>query len=555
MVSRVTDILDTFKRFDANGDGKISREELVTVCSELDPALTEGDMLSIFEAADLNQDDRISVEEFINYIFRVSGRVSLDISVEAVLEEELVGKSKEEYAEVFCPSTSTSATDWVGTYVDMFSPDDRNPASRRFVDLDRESGNLQVSADTGGEKWGRRFDETSSVNPILSPTETPHIRKTSFLSKVPLDAPIYAEAKAGALNFTLTMGDAFGHKVIKWNGLYDGQGGEFGGNIVPPSDCDNFWRRIRSKEEYAAAFIPKEACSQADWTGTYIDMFSPDDTNPASRRFIDLDTESGDLQVSADTGGEKWGRRFDKTTSVNPVLASTDSPHIRKTSFLSKVPEDAPIYAEAKAGALNFTLMMGTALGQKVIKWNGLYDGKGGEFGGTVIPPSDCDNFWRQVRTKVDYASAFVPMESCSEADWAGTCIDMFSPDDTNPDSRRFIDGDVESGELQVSADTGGEKWGRRFDKTTSVNPVLESTDLPHVRKTSFLSKVPESAPIYAEAKAGALNFTLVLGTAFGHKVIKWNGLYDGKGGEFAGTTVPPSDSDNFWRYIRGSPS
>jgi len=196
---------------------------------------------------------------------------------------------------------------------------------------------------------------------------------------------------------------------------------------------------------------------------------------------------------------------------------------------------------------------LGTAFGEKVIKWNGLYDGKGGMFGGDTVPPSDSDNFWRYVhvpKTKEEYADAFIPEKLCTDADWQGTLIDMFSPDDTNPDSRRFLDFAEEAGELQVSADTGGEKWGRRFDKTTSVNPVLAPTEKSCVRKTSFLSKVPPEAPVYEEAMDGALDFTLELGTAFGEKVIKWNGLYDGKGGKFGGNTVPASDSDNFWRYV-----
>mmetsp|Transcript_28216 Transcript_28216/g.51955 ORF Transcript_28216/g.51955 Transcript_28216/m.51955 type:complete len:553 (-) Transcript_28216:64-1722(-) len=551
MASKISEVLGTFKQFDINGDGTISREELTTVCSKLDPTFTEASMKSIFEAADLNKDERISIEEFVTYIFRVSGRLGLDISAEVLAEEDLVGKTKEEYAEAFVPKESASPADWVGTWIDMFSPDDTNPASRRFVDFDAESGTFQVSADTGGEKWGRRFDTSTPVNPTLAATDVPHVRKTSFLSKIPEDAPIYADAKNGALEFTLVMGTAFGHKVLKWNGLYDGKGGKFGDNEVPPSDCDNFWRCVLTKEDYGAAFVPKETCSEADWLGTLVDMFSPDDTNPSSRRFIDLDKETGELQVSADTGGEKWGRRFDKTTSVNPVMASTEVPHIRKTSFLSKVPEDAPIYADAKAGALNFTLILGTAFGQKVIKWNGLYDGKGGEFGGNTVPPCDCDNFWRFTKTKEDYAAAFVPMESCTDEDWLGTLLDLFSPDDTNPLSRRFIDYNSEAGEFQVSADTGGEKWGRRFDTSTPVNPTLTATDAPNTKKTSFFSKVPEDAPIYADAKAGALDFTLTLGLAFGQKVLKWNGLYDGKGGSFGGDMVPPSDCDNFWRFIK----
>jgi len=83
---------------------------------------------------------------------------------------------------------------------------------------------------------------------------------------------------------------------------------------------------------------------------------------------------------------------------VNPTLTATDAPNTKKTSFFSKVPEDAPIYADAKAGALDFTLTLGLAFGQKVLKWNGLYDGKGGSFGGEMVPPSDCDNFWRFIK-------------------------------------------------------------------------------------------------------------------------------------------------------------
>jgi diaminopropionate ammonia-lyase len=151
---------------------------------------------------------------------------------------------------------------------------------------------------------------------------------------------------------------------------------------------------------------------------------------------------------------------------------------------------------------------------------------------------------------KRTYAQAFVPMKDSTQQDWTGTLLDLFSPDDKNPNSRRFIDLDADTGELQVSADTGKEKWGRRFNKETYVNPVLSATSKPHVRKTSFLSKVPTFSPLYAQAKAGALDFTLVLGTVFGKKVIKWNGLYNGRGGKFDGKDVPPCDFDNFWEFL-----
>jgi hypothetical protein len=51
---------------------------------------------------------------------------------------------------------------WCGTYRDMFSPDDKNPESLRFVD-EVEGGGLVISANTGSVKWGPRFDPKTSV--------------------------------------------------------------------------------------------------------------------------------------------------------------------------------------------------------------------------------------------------------------------------------------------------------------------------------------------------------------------------------------------------------
>ena len=44
-------------------------------------------------------------------------------------------KSKEEYNEVFTPNPNATAADWVGEYKDLFSPDDKNPDSRRFIEV------------------------------------------------------------------------------------------------------------------------------------------------------------------------------------------------------------------------------------------------------------------------------------------------------------------------------------------------------------------------------------------------------------------------------------
>ena len=156
-----------------------------------------------------------------------------------------------------------------------------------------------------------------------------------------------------------------------------------------------------TKESFIQSFKPHgdDMPDPSIWIGTYRDLFSPDDTNPDSRRFIDL--VGNEMRISADTGSEQWGKRFNEATSVNPLLEPVplSCSLVRLTvSFLSKVPLDAPVRAEAEAGALNFTVTVGEACGfPGVLMWNGLYDGKGGSFGGQDVPASDCDNFWIKV--------------------------------------------------------------------------------------------------------------------------------------------------------------
>ena len=162
---------------------------------------------------------------------------------------------------------------------------------------------------------------------------------------------------------------------------------------------------LKSKKELSEAFTPiTEGVQPADWAGTYVDMFSPDykskerlpwDMNPKSRRFIDL--RDSTLYVSGDLGdGSKWGKRFD-SKAEGPIFLETSEPSKRLTNFICNVPPDAPVYADAKAGALQFTVTLGRIGDTKVIRWSSLYNGKGGRFGGFKCPKGDCDNFMVQV--------------------------------------------------------------------------------------------------------------------------------------------------------------
>jgi len=174
----------------------------------------------------------------------------------------------------------------------------------------------------------------------------------------------------------------------------------------PPADApkeEEKKEEAPALKEFMKSFVPKEgAVEAAEWVGEYKDLFSPDDKNPDSRRFID--EIDGALSISADTGTEKWGKKFEPEGTVNPVLAETEKPCERKTNFESKIPADAPeeVKTQVANGALSFTVTLGTALGKKVLKWPGLYDGKGGPFmpAGGDVPASDCDNFWEFVDPK-----------------------------------------------------------------------------------------------------------------------------------------------------------
>ena len=163
---------------------------------------------------------------------------------------------------------------------------------------------------------------------------------------------------------------------------------------------------------------------------------------------------------------------------------------------------------------------------------------------------------------KTSWCASFAMADAteCTDKAWAGILKDMFSPDDTCPNSIRYVDAFQQLSQplvaLQVSASRTEEPgcnttWGKRFNDST-INPVLSRVPGagPCVRSTSFVSKVPPGDPMYEDAQAGALNFTLWLGTVNRSKVSKWNGVYNGQGGDISGTYVPPSDCDNFWLYL-----
>ena len=104
-----------------------------------------------------------------------------------------------------------------------------------------------------------------------------------------------------------------------------------------------------------------------------------------------------------------------------------------------------------------------------------------------------------------DYCGALTkPALGCSAEDWVGKMRDVFSPDDTCPESTRYVS--LVGGKLHVSAshtdDGCTSTWGIKYDPTTTVDPIITLDEADACTgKVSFRSKVGPDAPIYADAQ------------------------------------------------------
>ena len=96
-------------------------------------------------------------------------------------------------------------------------------------------------------------------------------------------------------------------------------------------------------------------------------------------------------------------------------------------------------------------------------------------------------------------------IQGCSAQDWVGKMRDLFSPDDTCPESTRYVT--LVGGKLHVSAshtDAGcTSTWGIKYDPTTTVDPIITLSESDSCTgKVSFRSKVPPGDAIYDDAQA-----------------------------------------------------
>lgn len=88
MQQRVSNICESFKKADGDGNGTIDADEFARLIKALNPAITPETSKRLFEEADINGDGRLVFSEFMEWMFS-----DLD-EAEATLCEAVGGKSK-----------------------------------------------------------------------------------------------------------------------------------------------------------------------------------------------------------------------------------------------------------------------------------------------------------------------------------------------------------------------------------------------------------------------------------------------------------------------------
>jgi len=377
----------------------------------------------------------------------------------------------------FVEATYCPASSWAGDfYEDLFTPDEWCTGGKtRKISL--SGGQLVVSyANCDGDGG---YVAANSTKPNLVRTSMTSCSATvSFQGEFAPGSKYYDVSQNGGLSFKLTMGTFNGARVIKWSGVHQGQGGPWlDGATAPATMCDNFWLmpavsamttlevKVAGTEYEDMApmcdpgyegFQAASSCSLASWVGTYHDLFTP--AGECQSPYRSIEWTNGELFVHHESCHQWQDGSWAYDAANAAKLKITPGSCTATVSFAAQYPSSSPYHAEAQAGAFDYTLTLGSFRGAKMVRWSGLFDGKGGTFSGKQVAASTCDNFWLLTGNSINTppftftddntaldapgtaCAAFVPATTCTLADWAGLFTDLFTPNGTCTSSARSVE-------------------------------------------------------------------------------------------------------------------
>jgi len=345
---------------------------------------------------------------------------------------------------------------------------------------------------------------------------------------------------------------------VRFNGLYNGKGGEWYGSTAEASNCENFWtfnkndgsNNFPTQSASCSAFKKSFSCSAADWAGAYLDVFTTDGTCASNSRSI---LQIGSVLASGHQGCD-GAQGFVYDSMHAPLIRLSSDSCTAKVSYRDEFPDSSPFYSLAQSHALDFTITLGSIDDWKVIMWNGPYDGVGGPWlDGSSVGPAGCNNFWSATSngsplqvfdTSAKACDAFKPVSNCEGA-WQGAYFDAYSPEGSCPQGHRYIM--MKNGQLTMQH-TGCHTIDG-YNATTSIPlSAIGQDTIGCQAAVSFKNAYPASSQMYDLAQKGAFNFTLTLGMLGGAKVVRWSGLYNGAGGDWMnGVQAPAKSCDNMW--------
>lgn len=88
-MSAVEELKATFKRWDTDGSGAITKDELFAIFKALDPSFMDIELDEMMAEADVNKDGKIDVNEFIDWCTGGAGGEGVEIPMGVLWEEKL----------------------------------------------------------------------------------------------------------------------------------------------------------------------------------------------------------------------------------------------------------------------------------------------------------------------------------------------------------------------------------------------------------------------------------------------------------------------------------